>query len=1536
MSISSQDNQIEQLKKKLSHLVNHCEVLYRKLSRQETTDARITHWEKIVELQKQIDAIEKQLFIQSDGEYIISNVFQSLDNQKPAKFHEFQFGDYLITQLLSQTIHSNIYLAFDTKNKRYVTIETLLPAFVMRHHLLTSLEKTINDVVNLNNEMIVPIFEYGEYKGQPYLAAKYMAGGSLSDLITSKRGNPPPIISLRDVSYLLTRLAKALDAAHKNNIYHGNIYPAHIVANEQKEWFLSHFGFSQIIDQAQTISQSYIEASPYMAPEQWKGEPLGAFTDVYQLGAVIFQVLTGKLPFKSDDLVPLMQAHLNEDVPSAHELEPEIPTSCDDVLRRAMAKEPPERFKSVGEFAVAFLDAVMEKNIGRYQIKREIGQGVTSVVYLAHDTQMWRDVAIKLMKPTESSADQHRFNREVRTISNLRHAGIVSVYDVGEHGQQPYLVMEYMSGGSLQDQLQQSSGPMQWGKARDVLKGIADALMKAHASGIIHCDIKPGNVLIDEDGKYYLSDFGIARHMERLGTTTSISGTPSYMAPEQFEENALDTFTDVYQLGVMAFELLTGKRPFVAENMAQLIQKHLHEPIPSACMINQNLPPACDAVFSIAMAKKQKDRYPTPQAFLDALNRSMVTIEIDRYQIQRILGRGGMAIVYLAYDPRTGRDVAIKMLPQSLIATPQSLQRFRREARMIAKLEHNAIVPVYDIPIIDGIPYLVMRHMVGGTLRDRLITKKGPLVVTEVLNILDRLVEALNTSHNKKIIHCDIKPANVLLDESGVSFLSDFGIARNMVDQSTSTKISGTAYYMAPEQWEGERVGVYTDIYQLGVMLFEMLTGERPFEATTRAPLMNHHLNSPVPPPHEINPNLPKACHTIFQKAMAKNPRDRFGSLEGLSLALKQALKPELRGNGRKNERKTIGRYLIKNKLAQGGMATVYLAHDPQENRDVAIKMIKPERAEEKRFRTRFQREAKIISELDHPAIIPVYDFGEENGLLYLVMRYLEGGTLADLIKQRPLPLLEITRILNRLCPGLDVAHKHGIVHRDLKPANILLDVSQQPYLSDFGIVKVIGAEDTSSTEDGALLGTVAYMSPEQIEGNTLDKQSDIFSLGVILFEMLTGEKPFAASSLPGTLQRRARMEIPNLEQINPKLAKAFKEIVAKALAINPQDRFLSASALATAVQQLVNKLSLEGSSSLHPFHFREPVSPDNFWGRKTVLRNLRSRLNNRESTAVIAPPGYGKSSLLLKLSVEAKNLPNTTMIPALISLAEKDDTFTQSQFWQAALSPLSEVTNETRLTKLFQQAEAREFDSSTVRRIFGTLAARTDFTLLLMLDDFDRLLSYAQFQKPNFYAFLRTLLSVKGRLVIIITSHLSISKLRQLGKGLLDQGEPFLDEIIDEIFLASFSPDTARTILAKDKTCTPPDVQTQIQHIAGRNPRLLQTTAAIWTLAPPEEKNLRTNVYFRSFRDAYCQNLWTALDKDSQKILLLLALAEQTSSKIIISRELNNLRQHLINLQKAGIITKQETVNLPGLQVNSKTTWKIIPQAIVWWFIDV
>ena len=262
----------------------------------------------------------------------------------------------------------------------------------------------------------------------------------------------------------------------------------------------------------------------------------------------------------------------------------------------------------------------------------------------------------------------------------------------------------------------------------------------------------------------------------------------------------------------------------------------------------------------------------------------------------------------------------------------------------------------------------------------------------------------------------------------------------------------------------------------------------------------------------------------------------------------------------------TLGPYRIIIQIGKGGMANVYKAYQPSVDRYVAIKVLPSQLAESKEFATRFQQEARIIAKLEHPHILPVFDYGESDGIAYFVMRYLEAGTLKEKMEAgRPLPLNEIDRIFNQLADALSYAHSHGIVHRDLKPANALIDSYGNIFLTDFGIAKLLESASPRLTQTDAIMGTPAYISPEQAQAQPVDQRSDIYSLGIILYEMVTGRVPFVADTPLAIIFKHISDPLPLPSLIKPDIPGSIEQVILKALAKDPRDRFSTAAEFAAA-----------------------------------------------------------------------------------------------------------------------------------------------------------------------------------------------------------------------------------------------------------------------------------------------------------------------------------------------------------------------------------
>jgi tRNA A-37 threonylcarbamoyl transferase component Bud32/HAMP domain-containing protein len=279
-----------------------------------------------------------------------------------------------------------------------------------------------------------------------------------------------------------------------------------------------------------------------------------------------------------------------------------------------------------------------------------------------------------------------------------------------------------------------------------------------------------------------------------------------------------------------------------------------------------------------------------------------------------------------------------------------------------------------------------------------------------------------------------------------------------------------------------------------------------------------------------------------------------------------------------------IGRYEVRGVLGQGAMATVYKAHDPEIDRTIAIKVLKPELARNEDYRVRFVREAKGAGTLSHPNIVTVFDVGEHEGLPYITMEYIEGQTLAQWLERNPrLSLAEAVSICRQLASALGFAHKKGIVHRDVKPGNIMLvGDTQTAKVTDFGICRIEGGEATQATRVGDVIGTPHYMSPEQVLGQPADSRSDVFSTGIVLYQMLTGELPFTGDTLVTVGMKIAKTDPKPPQEVVPDLPASVRRVIDRALKKAPEKRFANGEELARALGAVQKELEETASVAEH------------------------------------------------------------------------------------------------------------------------------------------------------------------------------------------------------------------------------------------------------------------------------------------------------------------------------------------------------------------
>jgi len=502
--------------------------------------------------------------------------------------------------------------------------------------------------------------------------------------------------------------------------------------------------------------------------------------------------------------------------------------------------------------------------------------------------------------------------------------------------------------------------------------------------------------------------------------------------------------------------------------------------------------------------------------------------QLDEYRLEGLLGRGGMAQVYKAFDVNLKRWAAVKVIDAPFRTDATYIARFEREAKAIAQLRHQFIVQLYRYGQVGQLLYMAMEYIDGQDLEAVLApyrAKRQPFPDAKAVPIIRQICAALDYAHRKGVIHRDIKPANIVLDASGEAILTDFGLVL-LDDRRTQGLAFGTPHYIAPEQAISSANAVpQSDLYAVGVILYEMLTGQWPFDAPHPYDLAMLHLDEPPPLPRSINPDLSLDVERVILKSLVKDPDQRYQTGAALADALEQALnksasqpvktvttsqlKASLVGT-------RVGQCIITEQINEGFTVSVFKGRHERLKRDVAVKILFTRLPDHPNLMEYFQRHTQVIMGLKHPYILKVHEFNIHDGRHYWVMDYVTDGTLAAWLNKqaqrgKKVSLPGVFRIVNCIASALDYAHAQGIIHGNLRPANVMLTSKGQVTLADLGLVQLLYALD--QTRLGSTLRSPAYTSPEQIKGDMGNKYSDIYALGVILHQLLTGRVPFEADS---------------------------------------------------------------------------------------------------------------------------------------------------------------------------------------------------------------------------------------------------------------------------------------------------------------------------------------------------------------------------------------------------------------------------------------
>jgi serine/threonine protein kinase len=537
---------------------------------------------------------------------------------------------------------------------------------------------------------------------------------------------------------------------------------------------------------------------------------------------------------------------------------------------------------------------------------------------------------------------------------------------------------------------------------------------------------------------------------------------------------------------------------------------------------------------------------------------------LGNYELLSFVGRGGYGEVFRARHRHMGREVAVKVLPAALTGSDVHRRRFYRESQAAAYLHHPNIVQVFDVDERDGTHYMVMEYVRGPCLRD-LVRQRGVLPVRTAMDYVRQAALGLAHAHSRGLIHRDVKPSNLLLDEGGVVKISDLGIAYVPHEGDSPSilggpnSVFGTLDYQPPEQWEdSHHVDARADLYSLGCTLCYLLTGEPPFPRGTPAQRVQQHQLAEPPDLHALRADVPEAVVAIFERLLAKKPEERIAQAselaEGIGKWLDQSTpaapspqapneqaiqlrhRQEIREEqlrelvserlltplqcdilrSRRWEPLHVGSYQLLERIEDGRLAGLYRGRHAVWQMPVMLRLIRLSEDAETADSERdwFGRGMRVASQVTHPNVVRTYDFGEDSGVCFAVFEPLVGKSLDELIADRtPASLSDLCRIIRDAATGLAHLHALGIVHRQTSPRNIWLDESGRVKLLDFdlasdGLHRL--DEDTSVLQESAPANTHARGEHGAVSAQPAD---DVLALGSTFYRALSRNTPWDDSA---------------------------------------------------------------------------------------------------------------------------------------------------------------------------------------------------------------------------------------------------------------------------------------------------------------------------------------------------------------------------------------------------------------------------------------
>jgi len=562
---------------------------------------------------------------------------------------------------------------------------------------------------------------------------------------------------------------------------------------------------------------------------------------------------------------------------------------------------------------------------------------------------------------------------------------------------------------------------------------------------------------------------------------------------------------------------------------------------------------------------------------------------LGNYQILHPVYQERIGTVHLGRHTILARDVHVLLVDQALSTKESFRTQFLNELAKVGRLHHPNIVRILDIGFQSDILYLVTEYE-HGIDSSEVLENSGQLMPTMVFGIGASLCSALIHAHLRGVIHGCLHPGNIMLRPDMSPAIKGFGYTPppgHLLDDDEpwSARTGPSWSYQAPEMLLGEMIDTRSDLWSLGAVVLFYLTGAPPFAGETREAHLENVRTGRLNIPLKAQQTIPNDTLEMLRQMVAFHPKDRPESLYQVKAAMEgmtsygavtiitDGVSDGLEVGARFEPAEGLNCYRIIEKCGEGTYGAVYKVKEESSGEIRALKVLRTQANQEARVLERFEREGLAMRAIDHPNVIRIFEAGHEAGVHYFVMEHVTGHDLREVIarcgKVAPDYALSIAR---QMALGLQAAHTAGIIHRDLSPANVLIDGTGRVLLTDFGLAHL--PDRSRLTASGALMGTPLYLAPETLSGRKADPRSDLYSLGTILYEMLTGQPPFSDGSLWTLLQRILREE-PQLEQRLPEgIPISLKALLLRLLGKDPASRYPDAAALLEDLTQAEEDLT--------------------------------------------------------------------------------------------------------------------------------------------------------------------------------------------------------------------------------------------------------------------------------------------------------------------------------------------------------------------------